>query len=205
MTKRIVDVGTDRLLNRDEVRKNGLFVLPTGPRKPRLSNIRLDEVKDYLRYYGLLRDKTEILEVSDIKDVRLRYQNDVVVVKLDAADGDKSLFAAYRAQQYLEDESTAIQRLADRGADLLPEDLKPQPSEDWAESPFLSQEESGLLKEINDLDQSIDAVKLSVSEAKTVQGTTQNTQERLELEPESKRLNWKSRLGKLLGLNWRPG
>ena len=188
LTKRIVGVDTRQLLNRDEVRKNGLFVLPTGPRKPRLSNIRLDEVRDYLRSYGLLRDKTEILEVSDVKDVRLRYRSDVIVVKLDAVDGDKSLFAAYRAQQYLEAESAAIQRLADRGADLVPEDLKAVPLDTRYESPYLSQEESSLLKEIDDLDQGIGEADKSVSEARSAQGTTQNSLQRLDLETRIKAL-----------------
>ena len=199
LTKRIVDVDTRQLLNRDEVRKNGLFVLPAGPRKPRLSNIRLDEVRDYLRSYGLLREKTEILEVSDIKDVRLRYQSDVIVVKLDAADVDESLFAAYRAQQYLEDETTAIQRLADRGADLLPEDLKAESIAAWHESPFLSPEEAFLIREVDHIDQEVSEAARSVSEARAVLGETQNSQERVELEAriktlESEKLNLESSL-----------
>ena len=182
LTKRVVDVDSRQLLNRDDVRKNGLFILPSGPRRPRLSNIRLDEVKNCLQLLGLLREGTEILEVSDIKNMWLRYRDDVILVKLDAANADSSLFAAFRAQQYLEEESAAIQRVADRGADIVPEDLRPQPDRGWVESPSLTREESGLLKEINGLDQSIGEVKQAVSEARTTRSVTQDSQERIDLE-----------------------
>ena len=110
-------------------------------------------MRDYEKFYGRERDRVEILDVSDIKDVRLKYRNDVILVKLDAVSGAKSLFAAFQAQQYLEEESAYLQRLADRGVDLVPGDLKADQLTDWIRPQAFSQEESGLLQEINDLDQ----------------------------------------------------
>ena len=182
LTRRILDTDVEHLLDRDEVRKNGLFIPPTSPRKPRLSNIRIDEVKGYERFYGRQRDKAEILEVSDIKDVRLKYRNDVILVKLDAVNSDKSSFAAYQAQQYLEEESALIQRLADRGVDLVPEELKPEQFTDGIQPQAFSQEESSLLKEIDDLDQVVSETERAVADAKATQGTTQDDLERSDLE-----------------------
>ena len=182
LTKRILNTDVEHLLDRDEVRKNGLFIPPTSPRRPRLSNIRIDEVKDYERFYGRQRDKAEILEVSDIKDVRLKYRNDVILVKLDAMNSDKSLFAAYQAQQYLEEESALIQRLADREVDLVPEELKPEQVTGWIQPQAFSQEESSLLKEIDDLDQVVSEAERAVADAKATQGTTQDAVERSDLE-----------------------
>ena len=182
LTRRILDTDVEQLLDRDEVRKNGLFIPPTIPRRPRLSNIRIDEIRGYERFYGRQRDKAEILEVSDIKDVRLKYRSDVILVKLDAVNSDKSLFAAYQAQQYLEEESASIQRLADRGVDLVPGELKPEHFAHWIQPQEISQEESSLLKEIDDLDQVVSEADRAVAEAKATHGTTQDNAERSELE-----------------------
>ncbi len=188
LTRRIVDIDVEQLLERDEVRKNGYFIAPTSPRRPRLSGIRLEEIKDYERFYGRQRDKNEILEVSEIKDVRLKYRNDIILVKFDAVNTDKSLFAAYLAQQYLEDESASLQRLADRGTDLVPEELKAEQFIDWVQPQGISPEESDLLKEIDDLDQEITDAGRAVAEARATQGTTQDALERSDLEARIKAL-----------------
>ena len=124
----------------------------------------------------------EVLEVSDIKDARLRYRNDVILVKLDAVDADKSLFAAYLAQQYLEEESAYLQRLADRGVDLLPDDLKEDRLSHWIQPQTVSSEESSLLQEIDDLGQEVTDAERAVADARATHGTTQDEAERSSLE-----------------------
>ncbi len=182
LTRRILDMDVQQLLDRDEVRKDGLFIPSTSPRKPRIGNFRIDEVREYERFYGRQRDRVEILEVSEIKDVRLKYRNDVILVKLDAVNSDKPLFAAFQAQQYLEEESAYLQRLADRGVDLVPDDLKMDQLSDWIQPQTFSMEESSLLQEIDDLDQEVTDAERSVAEARATQGTTQDEAERFDLE-----------------------
>ena len=181
LTKKIVDLDATQLLDREEVRKNGQFVPSTSPRRPRLSNIRIDEVRDYERSYLSRRDKTEILEVSDIKEMRLKYRDDVILVKLDAPNTNETRFAAYRAQQYLEEESASIQRLADRGVELVPEELKAEPAARQANPVSASEEESVLLEEIDSLDHEVSETERAVAEARAGYGTTQNAQERANL------------------------
>ena len=182
LTRRILDLDTGQLLDRDEVRKNGLFIPPTDPRKPRLSNIRIDEVRGYERFYGRQGDKVEILEVSEIKNYRLKYRNDVILVKLDAVNSDDPAFVAYQAQQYLEEESALLQRLADRGKDLVPEELKLNQFADWIRPQAVSQEESELLQEIDNLDHEVTEVERAVAEATVTKGSTQDDNERADLE-----------------------
>ena len=199
LTKRIIDMDVTQLLDRDYVLKNGLFVAWTSARKPRISNIRLDEVRKYELSHELRREKSEILEVSDIKDTRLKYRDDVVLVKLDAADRDGPRFAAYRAQQYLEEESGSIQRLADRGVDLVPEELKPELTT-WPMNPVTaSKEESGLLNDIDALDHKVRQTEQAVAEAKASEGTSQEPGEPAELgarieELERQKLDLESKL-----------
>ncbi|MDE2937377.1 MAG: hypothetical protein OXR67_00435 [Chloroflexota bacterium] len=188
LSRRILDTDVQRLLDRDEVRKDGLFIPSTKPRRPRLGNVRIDQVRDYERFYGRQRDRVEILEISDIKDVRLKYRNDVILVKLDAVNSDKSLFAAFQAQQYLEEESAYLQRLADSGIDLVPDDLKADQFTDWIRPQAFSQEESSLLQEIDDLDQEVTDADRAVAEARATQGTTQDEKERSDLEAQIKTL-----------------
>ena len=182
LTKRIFDGDVGRLLEGNDVRKNGLFVPVIGPRKPNLRNISLDDVKDYQRLYGQQQDKETIIEIADIKDARLKYRDDVILIKLNSIRDHESVFAAYRAQQYLEDESAQIQRVADRGIDLVPEDLKIDTSESWASSQSLSGEEFRLLQGIDSLSQNINITERAVSEAKATHSDTQNSEERSALE-----------------------
>ena len=188
LTRRILDTDVQQLLDRDEVRKDGLFIPSTRPRRPRLGNVRIDQVRDHERFYGRQPDRVEILEISDIKDVRLKYRSDVILVKLDAVNSDKSLFAAFQAQQYLEEESAYLQRLADGGVDLVPDDLKADQLTDWIRPQAFSQEESSLLQEIDDLDQEVTDAERAVAEARATQGTTQDQQERSDLEARVKSL-----------------
>ena len=188
LSRRILDTDVQQLLDRDAVRKDGLFIPSTKPRRPRLGNVRIDQVRDYERFYGRQRDRVEILEISDIKDVRLKYRNDVILVKLDAVNSDKSLFAAFQAQQYLEEESAYLQRLADSGEDLVPDDLKSDHLTDWIRPQAFSQEESSLLQEIDDLDQEVTDAERAVAEARATQGTTQDEKERSDFEARIKTL-----------------
>ena len=178
LTKRIIDKDIEDLLDREFVLKHGLFIAPVKPRRPRLSNLRIDEVREYDRGYGRPHDKTEPLEIADIKDQRLKYRYDTIIVKLDHPSGGMPAFAAYRARQYLEEESSEMQRLADRGADLVPEDLKTTPSKPWTTSISTSSEESIVLDAIDELDQEVAQADQAAAEAKATQVTTQSAHER---------------------------
>ena len=182
LTRKIIDIDIELLLDRTDARKNGLFIAPTKPKRPRLSNIRLDEVREYHRFFGRRLAEAELIEISAIKEIRLKYRSDVILVKLSAPNTDMPVFAAYRSQQYLEEESASIQRLADRGADLVPEELQAEPSLPQRQPSTLTQEESNLFEEIGTLDHNVGETEQAVSEAKATQGTTQDAQERANLE-----------------------
>ena len=180
LTKSVADLDTDRLLDRNDVRREGLFVVPARPRRPRLSHLRIAEVRDYDRRTRR-RSMADILEIADIKDVRLRYRNDVILVRLHAPGSDQATFAAYWAQQYLDELTAAIQRLADDGADLVPHDLKGDHSSPRAISGSLSSEESNAIAEIHDLHGVVAEKEQAVADTRVAEGTTQNARERAEL------------------------
>ena len=204
LTRRTIDIDTKRLLDRNIVRKDGLFIVPARPRRPRLSSLRIDEVRDYDRAYTHRRDMTEILEIADIKDMWLKYRDDVVLVKLDAPGSSKPTFAAYRAHQYLQEESSAIQRLADNGADLVPEEFKTDTYATQRSSVFTSPEADSLISDIDELHSEVVEKDLAVAEAKVTQGTTQSAQERTDLarridELEAEKLDLTNRLAEREG------
>ena len=200
LTKRIIDIDTKRLLEGNIARKDGLFVVPAKPRRPRLSNLRIDEVRDYDNAYSRRRDSTEILEIADIKDMWLKYRDDVVLVKLDVPGSSKPTFAAYSAHQYLQEESSAIQRLAESGTDLIPDEFKRiGPSPHQVISVSASWEETSLISDIDEIHGEVVEKDLSVAEVRATQGSTQSAQERAELatridELEAEKLNLANRL-----------
>ena len=181
LTRRIIHIEVGQLLDRDSVRENGLFVVPAKPRKPRLSNLRIDEVREYDHSFTRRKDATEILEIVGIKDVKLRYRNDVVLVKLVTRGSDKPIYAAYQAQRYLEEESTAIQRLADVGANLVPEEFKSKKHSSPMSSVLVSNEESVLVADIDKLHSAVVEKGHAVAEAEAIQRATQRDRERTDL------------------------
>lgn len=181
LIRKIVDIGLDRLLGRDLVRKNGAYILPTSPKKPRLGALRIDEVRVYHKAYVGGRTDTEILEIADIKDYKLRYRDDIILVKLDAPTSNTPLFAAYQARQYLDDVSTSLQRLAERGVDLVPDEFKADHSNFQIGRALVSNEESTLLASIQELDREVAESERAVAEAEELRGTTQNAEERAAL------------------------
>ena len=179
LTKKVIDIDTERLLDRDVVRKDGSFIVPASPRRPRLGNIRIGEVRDYAR--GELPKESEVLDISALKGAKLRYLDDVILVKMAAPNASTPTFAAYRTQQYLEEETASIQRLADSGADLVPEEWKTETSTPWPGSVAASSEETDLLASIEDINHVSSEKTQAAKEVEVIQGDTQNAQERADL------------------------
>ena len=195
---RMVDIGRDDLLKRDAVFKNGLFIVPSSPRKPRLGQVRLEEVERVTREDYRFRD-VDILRIVAIKDANLRYRDDVVLVKLDSTNATVPAFAAYRDYEYLSEESAQIQQLADKGVDLTPEDLKASEASPPIYSTSATREEARLLIDIDRLDREIGDIDQESQDVRETQGTTRNADERAALaarvrELEAAKLELESRL-----------
>ena len=186
LTKKVIDIDIYRLLDRDYVRKDGAFIVPARPRKPRQGNIRIAEVRNYAR--GTISKETEVFDVSALKDAKLRYRADVILVKMAAPNATTPTFAAYRAQQYLEEETASIQRLADNGADLVPEEWKAESTVSWPGSLAASKEETDLLTTIEELNHVSSEKAQAAKEAELIQGDTLNAQERADLAARVERL-----------------
>ena len=199
LTKGLVGIRIDDLLDREEVRKQGLFVAPIGPRKPRLGNIRLAEVKNYERSFGGTRGNAEILQVSAMKDVKLRYRRDVVLVRMVSRNSEEELYAAYRAQQFLEDETAAIEGLMRRGIAFMPVEAHPATEGGNVVVRAADARERDLLKKINELDRAVDGRAQAVSDAEAAQQETLDREDRADMEREIARLRQAER-ELLLGL-----
>ena len=188
LVRAVAGIDQQDLLDREEARREGLFIPPTKPRRPRLSQIRLSEVQDYEERFGKARSSTEILQVSDIKDIRLRYRTDVVLVQLVHRQSQTQMHAAYRAQQYLDQESEAVQRLAASGMDLVPEDIRPAKDESSVALSCLPPEERAVVGDIGELDEALEKTEMAVAEAKAARTATQDARERAELEETVRKL-----------------
>ena len=183
LVRAIPMVDLDDLVDREDVRKEALFIPPTKPRKPRLSQVRLAEVQAYDEQFGKTTQRVEILQVADIKDMRLKYRRDVILVRLLHRQSRSELYVAYRAQQYLERESEAIQRLAGSGLKLVPQDIGSRKSTDasWKRLPL---EESRLAEDIGKLDEALGKAEMAVADAESIRSATQDERERAALEEE---------------------
>ena len=182
LSRQVPDIGIDRLVYPDVVHKDGLFVVPAVGDKPRLSELHIEAIRNYARVEEGIKPE-EITEVSEIRDrdTRLRYRNDLTVVKLDAPQDGQSVFAVYRSHEYLEDETTALQRLADAGANLVPEEYRHSTTEPWRQSRAATISEESLLAAIKDDDQAVTEAEQAIAAAEATRQDTQDARERAQL------------------------
>lgn len=180
ITRQILDLGLDGLLYPDNAGKTGLFLLPQSGDKPRLTELTPDAIKDYARYEEGLKPE-EIVEVAEInnRDARLRYRNDLNVVRLTAAGGGQPAFAAFRGREYLEGETVALQRLAEAGVNLTPDEYT-RDDVRWSPSSGASSEEIRLLEAVREDDRAVRAVEQSIVEAEVARQDTADDREREE-------------------------
>ena len=181
LARRVLDVDTNRLLYLDEVQKEGLFVLPAGS-KPRLSEFHIEAIRHYARAEEGIRPD-EITEVAEFhnRDARLRYRNDITVVGLVASGGGQPAFAAFRGREYLEEESVALQRLADSGVMVVPEEFREGSGEPWLLSSSVTSDEASLLSAIRDDYLSVNAAEQMIAETQDRQFETQDVRQRDQL------------------------
>ena len=189
LTRRVLNKGDlDDLMYPDVAGKNGLFVLPAGD-KPRLSELHIEAIRNCAHAEQGIKPE-EITEVAEIynRNARLRYRNDIFVIKMDAPHGDRSVFAAYRGYDYLNDETTALQRLAGSGTNLVPEEYESSNTKPWVQSRSISQTESELLTTINENDQAITEARVALSDNQNEREHTEMVQRIAFLEKENSRL-----------------
>ena len=174
LTRRVLDIETRDLMYPDMAGKNGLFVLPPTGDKPRPTELRIEAIRDYARMEEGIKPE-EIAGIAEVhnRNAQLRYRNDITVVKLAAPGNNHPTFAAFRGREYLEEETTALQRLAESGVNLVPEEYASNDVEPWTQSRSVSRDEANLLAAIKENDR-------AVAEAQATRSDTQSERERAE-------------------------
>ena len=181
LTRRLLDIDTRGLLYSDNVQKDGLFALPAGD-KPRLSEFHIEAIRHYARAEEGIKPE-EITEVAEFhgRDARLRYREDVMVMRLVTSGGNQPTLAVFRGREYLEEESIAIQRLADSGATVVPEEHSEGSPEPWLLSRSVTPHEGSILSTIRDSTLAVTVADHVVAEIRNDQYETQDAEERDQL------------------------
>ena len=157
LTRQLLDIDTTGLLYSDKVQKDGLFALPAGD-KPRLSEFHIEAIRHYAHAEEGIKPE-EITEIAEFhsQDARLRYREDVMVIRLVASGSDQPTLAAFRGREYLKEESIALQRLGDSGATVVPEEYWDNSGESWRLSGSATSHERSILSAIRDSDFAVSA------------------------------------------------
>lgn len=185
ITRRVLgayDLDLDDLMYPDVAGKNGLFVLPAGD-KPRLRELRIEAIRD-CAHAGQGIKPEEITEVAEIhnRNARLRYRTDITIVKLVASSNNRMTFAAFRGHEYLEEETIALQRLADSGVNLVPEEYTYSTTDILTQATHASRIEEDILADIRENDRVVHQIEQAIVEAEASRQDTQDDRERSELE-----------------------
>ena len=174
----------------DDAQKNGIFVVPAENGKPRMSELRIESIREYARHEEGIKE-TEITDVAEIHngDARLRYRQDITVIKLTPTSGSDPVFAAFRGPEYMEEETIALQRLANSGVALVPEEFEQSPVSSWMQPRNATASENSLLSAISEADLAVNEADLSIAEAQDTQTDAHNIGDNEELARTLSQLN----------------
>ena len=181
LTRQLLDIDAKRLMYSDNIQKDGRFALPAGD-KPRLSEFHIEAIRHYARAEEGIKPE-EITEVAEFhsRDARLRYREDVTAIRLVASGSDQPTFAAFRGREFLEEESIALQRLADSGATVVPEEYWESSEESWLLSRSVTSHEGSVLSAIRDSGLAVRAADHVIAETRASQHETDEAQEQGQL------------------------
>lgn len=146
----VTDLGDRRLLNGYQARQRGEFVIPAERRPPRLSNLRMDDVRAAASRNRFFQGLGEITQVSGIQSRTIKYRP-LTLVGAKETGSDRLIFSAYLGRRRLPDQSEAVQRLAYDGVDLIPQDLTRDLAKDWIAQAVETAEDRQRLETIVDL------------------------------------------------------
>lgn len=155
LTKQVPDIDVTRLLTQDEVKREGAFVIPSSGSRPRLSELRIDEIRSRIDRETSTEDQ-EILDILDVKrrKTKIQYRNDIIVVKMNAPDTVIPAWAVYQYNNllFLEKETAAFRSLAEKDHDLIPAEMKTIAPSSWI-STSVTPNEQEILEDIERLGQ----------------------------------------------------
>ena len=174
----VIDLGGRRPLTIHQAR--GKFVIPAEHRRPRLSNLRMDDVKAAARGNRFFQDLGEITQISRIQSAIPKYRSGITLVGAKERDSDSLIFFAYRGRRYLHDQSEAVRRLAADGVDLVPQDSARESAKDWIAQAVETAEDRQRLETIVDLTQRVGESDNGIAVEREIRKSAQDERERAE-------------------------
>jgi len=180
LTGGVTDLDARRLSTLYDARRGGEFVIPVDRHPPRLSNLPMDDVRAVARGNRYFRDReiSEITQISQLKDSKLKYRSDLTLVGMREPGAERPFFAVYRRRQYLREQTEALRRLTDAGADLTPQEANPEQSKAWVDIAAVSSQERERLSDLADLAEQVGKVDREISIEKELLKTADSQQER---------------------------
>ena len=171
--------GGGRLLNGYQARQRGEFVIPAERRPPRLSNLRMDDVRAAARGNRFFQDLGEITQVSGIQSRVIKYRP-LTLVGAKETGSDSIIFSAYLGRRRLPDQSEAVQRLSYDGVDLIPQDLTRDLAKDWIAQAVETAEDRQRLETIVDLTERVGESDKGIAVERELRKTAGDERERAE-------------------------
>ena len=176
----VTDLAGSRLLNVHQARRGGEFVIPAEHRKPRLSNLRMEDVKAAARGNRFFQDLGEITQISRIQSAILKYRSGITLVGAKERHSDSLIFFAYRGRRYLADQTEAVRRIAADGVDLVPQDSARESAKDWIAQAVETAEDRQRLETIVDLTQRVGESDKGIAVEREIRKSAQDERERAE-------------------------
>ena len=192
--KRILHMHFDPLTNQlrsqqsdavstEEVRKDGLYVIPVQATRPTINDIELTAVQRVIKEDGGLPDGSQVITLLSLQHPYVEYLRGIRVFVLVHRQTKEHRIAAFRSGRYLPGESEAIQELGLKGVTIIPADADGDipdaiPLDVHAILPAAAE----TAQEVLDKDRLLDAAERELSARLVARSGTQDKKEQLELE-----------------------
>ena len=176
----VTDLGGSRLLNASQARQRGEFVIPAKHRPPRLSNLRMDDVRAAARGNRFFQNLGEITQISRIQSAIPKYRSGLTLVGAKERHSDSLIFSAYRGRRYLPDQSESVRRIAADGVDLVPQDSTRESAKVWIAQAVETAEDRQRLETIVDLTERVGESDKDIAVERELRKTAGDERERAE-------------------------
>lgn len=175
----VADIDGNRLQTMNQARQRGEFVMPANHRKPRLANFRMDAVKAAAARNPYFNE-SEITQITSVRNPKPKYRSDLTLLGMREPGSDRLIFSAYRGRRYMENQSEAVRRLADNGADLTPQEANPESAKAWVDAAAMPAQERERLSNLVDLSERVGKMDTDIAVEREFRRTVEDQRERAE-------------------------
>lgn len=188
LTRELKPLERDNIISLDEVRKLGIFVIPTRGQPPTLGDIELQVLRETVAMDARQTQDFEIVSLLKLQQPYIEYVRGIDIVNLRHRQSKEAHLTVFRGPRYLAAESEALQQLRAAGVRTEPGDAPVAQTEEVDLTHYLPQPVVEAAAEVRRRDLELHHIEHEIARQEIARSSTKDDEERAALEERLRRL-----------------